>query len=597
MRRIGELLRAGQLHAARAQLESVLARHPDYPEALRLLGGTQLALGEPATAETVLRRALALDPAWAPTLVTLAELLLAAGRTEEAEALLERAASGTPPMPRAALLLTRLYNDSGRPERALAIAAPLCASGQADSELVAQHVAALAALGRPAEAVALYRERIEADGTSAAVAHGLSLALQAAGEPAAAARVAAQALERAPASPALCLAHGRSLIATGEHAQAERALREAVRLEPRLSEAHSSLAQLVWLRTGDLGQATATLDTALRHHANDVTLWAAKAALLQGAGDARAAYGCLERWLQADGAAPALLVRGALAALEFEPAAAVRLAERALARAPDNRAARTVLAAALLGVGEAKGALPHCETLLARSPDDQYLIALETTAWRLLGDPRYAERCDYTRLVMPVQLEAPAPWGNLAEFLAALRASLERLHDPGGHALLFQSLRHGTETTQDLTRSADPLIQGLFRAFAAPIDAYLARIGHGNDPLRRRNAGRWRFNGSWSVRLRSSGFHTAHVHPRGWISSACYIELPAAPSPPTRAGFLSFGTPSFPTHPPLPSEHEVQPAEGMLVLFPSYFWHGTVPFHGGGTRLTVAFDAVPAGPG
>ncbi|MBV9620147.1 MAG: tetratricopeptide repeat protein, partial [Gammaproteobacteria bacterium] len=186
MRRISELLRAGQLHAARAQLESVAAQHPDYPEALRLLGGTQLALGEPATAETVLRRALALDPAWAPTLVTLAELLLAAGRTEEAEALLERAASGTPPMPRAALLLTRLYNDSGRPERALAIAAPLCASGQADSELVAQHVGALAALGRPAEAVALYRERIEADGTSAAVAHGLSLALQAAGEPAAA---------------------------------------------------------------------------------------------------------------------------------------------------------------------------------------------------------------------------------------------------------------------------------------------------------------------------------------------------------------------------------------------------------------------------
>ncbi len=31
----------------------------------------------------------------------------------------------------------------------------------------------------------------------------------------------------------------------------------------------------------------------------------------------------------------------------------------------------------------------------------------------------------------------------------------------------------------------------------------------------------------------------------------------------------------------------------MLVLFPSYFWHGTVPFSSTQTRLTVAFDAVP----
>ena len=33
----------------------------------------------------------------------------------------------------------------------------------------------------------------------------------------------------------------------------------------------------------------------------------------------------------------------------------------------------------------------------------------------------------------------------------------------------------------------------------------------------------------------------------------------------------------------------------MLVLFPSYFWHGTVPFVSDQPRLTVAFDAVPPG--
>jgi len=134
----------------------------------------------------------------------------------------------------------------------------------------------------------------------------------------------------------------------------------------------------------------------------------------------------------------------------------------------------------------------------------------------------------------------------------------------------------------------------LFEAFEAPIRHYLEQIGHGSDPLRRRNKGGWRFNGSWSVRLRTSGFHTNHVHPRGWISSACYIELPdSMVDKRSQDGVLTFGEPSIATAPSLPAEHVIRPETGMLVLFPSYFWHGTVPFSGDQTRLTVAFDVVP----
>ena len=261
---------------------------------------------------------------------------------------------------------------------------------------------------------------------------------------------------------------------------------------------------------------------------------------------------------------------------------------------PANAAARTLRAAARLGVGEAGAALADCEALLTSTPDDQYLIAVQTTAWRLLGDERYARLCDYRNLVVPRQLETPAPWRDLPTFLADLSVSLNRLHDPQGHALLFQSLRHGTETTQDLSRSTDPVIQALFTAFAAPIRDYLEHVGHGNDPLRRRNAGRWRFNGSWSVRLHSAGFHANHTHPRGWISSACYIELPDCMSDErSDEGVLTFGEPGIATQPKLGAEYSVRPQVGMLVLFPSYFWHGTVPFRSNQARLTVAFDAVP----
>jgi hypothetical protein len=104
--------------------------------------------------------------------------------------------------------------------------------------------------------------------------------------------------------------------------------------------------------------------------------------------------------------------------------------------------------------------------LLAAAPDDQYLIAMQTTALRLLNDPRYELLCDYDRMVLSTLIETPPGWPDLGSFLAELAARLTALHNPHGHRLLYQSLRLGTETTQDLSRSNDPVIQALFRAFA-----------------------------------------------------------------------------------------------------------------------------------
>jgi tetratricopeptide (TPR) repeat protein len=348
------------------------------------------------------------------------------------------------------------------------------------------------------------------------------------------------------------------------------------------------------MRTGDSTQTTATLDQALQTFQGEEALLAAKAAILQGAGDARGAYMCLEALAARAQATPSLLVRAGLAALEFDPTIALTLAERALQRSPSATAPRNLLAAALLGVGDASNALRHCEALLSGAPDDQYLVALQTTAWRLLGDERYDALCNYTQWVRPYLLQTPSPWPDLTSFLSDLKQSLERLHNPHGHPLLFQSLRHGTETTGDLTRETDPVIHALFKALDAPIRDYLAFIGNGADPLRRRNRGAYRFNGGWSVRLRSAGYHASHVHPRGWISSAFYVDLPdGMAQASTQDGCLAFGEPSIATKPPLHAQHVVRPEPGRLVLFPSYFWHGTVPFHSDKNRLTVAFDVVP----
>lgn len=594
MRRISGLLRAGNYRDAHADLLTIVAANPEFIEGLRLLAATHQALGDAAAAEALLRRALAIDPTWPPTLTTLAELLLTAGRSAEAEPLLKRAATGNSVLPRAVLVLARHYNLAGRPQEALSTAEPLCLTGRAEPDLAAQHIGALAALGRQAEAVEFYRKLAVASPNNPAAAHALVIALTTTNQTEAATRIAAQALQRGYRSPSLLSLYARNLSARGALAEAEVALRQAVELDPLLIDAHNNLANLIWMRTGDIAQATATLDAALNRFGDDDALRAAKAALLQGSGDARAAYACLAEPAARAQAPPMFLLRAGLAALEFDPATALGLAERALRGVPTNAAARSLRAAACLGIGDAHAALAQLESLLAQSPDDQYLIALQTTAWRLLGDARYGELCDYAKLVLPQQIEVPQGWPNLASFLDDLKMSLDRLHSPHGHPLLFQSLRHGTETTEDLAVSKDRAISALFGAFAAPIERYLQHIGQGADPLRRRNQGRWRFNGSWSVRLHSSGYHTNHVHPRGWLSSAFYIELPdSMRNAKTSDGELTFGEPGIVTSPPLAAEYSVRPQVGMLALFPSYVWHGTVPFHSDQPRLTVAFDVVP----
>ena len=60
--------------------------------------------------------------------------------------------------------------------------------------------------------------------------------------------------------------------------------------------------------------------------------------------------------------------------------------------------------------------------------------------------------------------------------------------------------------------------------------------------------------------------------------------------------WIGFGKPGLPTSPALEAEHFVEPKPGMLVLFPSYMWHGTIPFSGDQTRMTFAFDLVPKAP-
>jgi hypothetical protein len=96
--------------------------------------------------------------------------------------------------------------------------------------------------------------------------------------------------------------------------------------------------------------------------------------------------------------------------------------------------------------------------------------------------------------------------------------------------------------------------------------------------------------------LWSSGKHVNHIHPEGWLSSAFYVALPASvvsAGGDNTSGCIQFGQPLAELNLDLPARRIIKPELGKLALFPSYMWHGTVPFVDDEPRISIAFDMQP----
>jgi tetratricopeptide (TPR) repeat protein len=403
---------------------------------------------------------------------------------------------------------------------------------------------------------------------------------------------ARRALAKGLDAPETWLVLGRALLGQNRHEESKAALGEAIRRRGDYVDAHGELAQLIWMMTEDVGLAVRPLEDAIQAFPQLPALALRKSELLDYAGDRAGALEALAPHVSGPDGDPVLHVAAARLLGPTDPARAMDHARMAARALPDDYIAQSALAEACLAAGEAKAAAAFAARLRARMPENQHAIGLLATAWRLAGDARYDALYDYESLVAASRIDTPGGWSSLESFLGDLAASLGRLHTRRAHPI-GQSVRHGSQTSQSLDLSTDPVIQAFFKAIEGPIRQRMASLGPGGDTVRARNTGRYDFNGVWSVRLRPDGFHANHLHPKGWLSSACYIALPGAIER-GHEGWLKFGEPGIPTVPALPPQHFVKPEPGRLVLFPSYMWHGTVPFGGDEPRLTIAFDLIPA---
>jgi tetratricopeptide (TPR) repeat protein len=241
----------------------------------------------------------------------------------------------------------------------------------------------------------------------------------------------------------------------------------------------------------------------------------------------------------------------------------------------------------LLRCGRAEDAIPLIDVALSGERANE-VWPYAALAWRLTGDTRSSWLERDGELIRVYDLTSALPP------LEALAATLRTVHVAQGQ-FLDQSVRGGTQTDGPLFSRIEPEIRALRSAVVDSVRDYVSALppfASGHPLLGARRDRAIRFAGSWSVRLRDAGFHTSHVHPQGWISSALYVAVPQnAGGEDSRDGWLLIGKPPPELLASSFDAREIEPAPGRLVLFPSWMWHGTAPFKRG-ERLTVAFDVA-----
>lgn len=524
--------------------------------ALHLAGLVEKRAGNLEAARRLLDEAARAGPQDAEIAHSCGQVARLQGRSEDAEVEFHRALSLRPGFPQARLSLGRLLIDAERYR----------------------------------EALPLYETFVSEAPASVPGRYGLATVKLALGDAEAAERLFDELLagnER----PEIRFMRARARLELARTEEALADLRVAYDVAPS-SNTLATLAGAVWMR-GDQDEFDRLIGEALGSPALALTA----ADILRQCALPERAVAALQQLTPDVSAAPTVATIEALACIDLgEARAAEEAAGRALAAEPGNHAARAALISGLLMQGRPAEALRHISRMRHEEPLRQHWIAYEVTALRLQGSPRHNQLAHPDRFVRSYALPLPSGYDTIAQFNEALRAALGRWHVYRTHPL-DQSLRHGSQTPRDLTTIDDPVISAYVRALDGPIRQYLEDVGRGGDhPLTRRNRGDYEIAGCWSVRLTGGGRHVNHVHPAGWISSSYYVTVPEGTADdPDRRGWIKFGEPPFTTDPPLEPLKWLCPVPGTVVLFPSFYWHGTEPVADGAVRITAPFDVIPSG--
>ncbi|HEX2593111.1 MAG TPA: tetratricopeptide repeat protein, partial [Rhizomicrobium sp.] len=574
---------------------SVLQMQPNAVPALNYLSLLLNMRGELTEAETLIRKAIALLPREATLHNNLGNILHKKKDIEGAAAAYREALERNASYPEAYYNLGLMQSELGRGDEALAAQRRAVAIKPDYAEALTQIGSLLSDRQEFNEALTALDKAVAANPQHFGGHYYRGTVLINLQRHAEATQSLRKAVALRPQSFEAHYALGNALNYTNQEAAALDAYRIAIDLNPEYLNAHYDFSSLAWT----MGRQ----DLALTSYVHARQKVGEKPDLLLAEGEMRLRLDRPEEGRvlleKAHSLSPEradianALARSLVTLGRFDEA--VPTFERAAEIEPANIGHRTEQAIALLHARRPAEAQRIIEIARQINPTNQLGLGLATLAQRETGDRQFAELFDPTRFVKVYDLPPPRGYADIASFNADLAGELASLHTRR-MAPFDQTLRGGTQTMGQLFAKDLPHLAQFKERLFEIIEDYIRNLppdpAH---PFLSRKEDAFSVAGSWSCRLRSQGFHTNHIHPDGWISSAYYVSLPKSMRQAERdqAGWIKFGESNLNLGGLDRPHHFEQPAVGRLVLFPSYFWHGTVPFIDDDVRLTIAFDVVP----
>ncbi|HVR81111.1 MAG TPA: tetratricopeptide repeat protein [Luteimonas sp.] len=595
------LLQAGQADEALAIGKRLVAQAAQAPDAYQLLGMCHAEAGNTEESEKAFLHALELAPNHPLVLVNYATMLRKTGRLDAALAALQRAVDTAPDHAKAWSELGVTALAAGHHQQALVAL-------KRAVELQPGLVLAWHALGNASRATgdldaaqAAFRTVIALAPEHRSAAINLGSVLRLSGRPDEAIACFEQIGKSGYDGPELADSLVGALLDDGRLDEAVQLARQVARQYPDFVPGLVTLANLLW----EYGPALAPDDNpfdmfraAIQHQPHNHALRAAFVQFLLSARSPEEALGQI-RILRTHADEPVLvsMEANALEILGRTEQAGALYAQLHRAWGRGVPAFVNAYARHLLRAGKWDAAAQLAAEATRADPGNQEAWAYLATAWRLLDDPREGWLCDYDRLIAMVEIEPPAGFTDQSNFLEALKSTLNRMHQARREPIQ-QSLRGGSQTPGRLFGRRDPVLVAAQSSLLRGVESWLATLPTDDrHPFLMRKTRSVRIGGSWSVQLWSSGNHVNHIHPEGWMSSAFYVSLPPSVGSPSatgsQAGHIQFGQPPFELDLGLAPRRVIRPEAGKLALFPSYMWHGTVPFEDEQPRITVAFDMTP----
>lgn len=590
--RAAAMLERGEVAAAEAIL-APLAVPPggEDSDALQLMGLIRIHQNKPEEGMSLLSRSLALDPAQPHVQLNLGRALAWQGRWIDAVRAFRSALLLRPQMLEAEFELADVLHKAGALQEAESAFRDILKRVPDFAAAKLGLGAVLLALDRPEEAEHLLTATVASNTDTRLLAGlhcNLAIALRCRRNYTAALDHFALSQKLDPSQHDLDLARAETLQNLRRLEEALDLYRQVLARDPANEAAHSAYNDLLY-RTGRTDEFLTSYDRAPPLPA----LRIAKASALAIAKRSLEAHAIFTAVLAQDPGNLAAATGTATTLVQMKRyGEAEAILEVMRMRDPSNSDLAFHLCAALLRKGDPQKAAVAAEQGLQLAPADQLGLALLGSAWRMMGNARDEELNGYDSLIGIFDLPAPKGFSSMSQFNAELATYLDQVHPPT-REYLAQSLRGGSQTLGRLFGAGHDLVERLEARIREAVSHHIAGLETDSfHPFLSRRGKGFRYSGSWSSRLTHGGYHTNHLHRGGWISSCYYVRLPQTVAEgKDQQGWITFGQPDFENGGEI--RRAIQPKTGRLILFPSYTWHGTLPFQGETPRTTIAFDALP----